>query len=104
MNDMQRLKLEWLKREIKITRLKIEAWFIKTPVYRFFDIYVATFFWTIYLICKFRSDTEGMEKYIAKKKKEAIDRLEYEKMRNRHLENQLDMIKRRNEKNNTKRV
>lgn len=40
MNDMQRLKLEWLKREIKITRLKIEAWFIKTPVYRFFDIYM----------------------------------------------------------------
>lgn len=58
----------------------------------------------MYLLCKFRSDTEGMENYIAKKKKEAIARLDYEKMRNRHLENQLDIIKRRNEKNNTKRI
>jgi hypothetical protein len=80
----------------KKQKLKFLSWLYNTNIYRFFTVYVYTFFAMIWIPIRFNFDMDKIDVYLIEKKKEATYRLNKAKEENIRITQELDELKKRN--------
>lgn len=74
----------------RLTILKIQSWFYKTPIHKFFYVYVGMVFMTIKMLVKYKFDYDQIMVQIDLLKKNAKYKLQKEIERNIRINQELE--------------